>query len=131
MALDALRCNHLARLGFKGLKLIVCDTCMFVILVVLCLLVKFQCGCHRSQLKATYLLTYLLVNRGTSETKIIRLQLQQTSGNSRFFRVVLRTAVSHCDGWSVNMCALTVADSSQKLQTAVKRTFSCIFTINK
>jgi len=48
--------------------------CMFVILLVLCSLV-IQCGCHWSQLKATYLLTsYLLANRLTDKcTRTTRL----------------------------------------------------------
>jgi len=44
------------------LKLIACDillSCVRLLLRVLCLLV-IQCGCHWSQLKATYLLIYLL-----------------------------------------------------------------------
>jgi len=41
--------------------------CMFVILLVRCLLV-IQCSCHWSQLKATYLLTlYLRLKRVTIE----------------------------------------------------------------
>jgi len=45
--------------------------CMFVILLVLCLLV-IQCGRHWSQLKATYLLTYLLTYIGALERIVQR-----------------------------------------------------------